>query len=251
MPANLIPALAAVGLTRTFGHEHVVDHLNLEVRPGQVHALVGLNGAGKTTLMRLLLGMLLPDAGSVRILGQTIPAPDTTLWRDVGHLIEVPFNYPELTARENVYAAARLHGHSRDAARQATETIIDRLDFRHWAQRRTATLSLGNRQRVGLACALVHQPRLLVLDEPTNSLDPSGVVLVRDLIRELARELNTAALVSSHHLDQMARVAQQISVLHRGRIIGTLQPTGTDLELQFFELVHQTELQLQTTGRTG
>jgi len=250
-PVAAEPGLVAVGLSRAFGDEVAVQDVDLEVGPGQVHALVGLNGAGKTTLMRLLLGMLRPDSGTARILGRTLTDHDPSLWRGVGHMIEMPFNYPELTARENVRVSARLHGMSRQDAGPAVEAVVDRLAFRRWADRRTATLSLGNRQRVGLACAMVHRPRLLVLDEPTNALDPSGVVLVRDLLTELAEQEGTAVLVSSHHLDEVARVAHRISVLHRGRVVGTLDPDGIDLERQFFRLVHGVDERLGLIGADG
>ena len=118
--------------------------------------------------------------------------------------------------------------------------MIERLALGHWARRRAHTLSLGNRQRLGLACALVHDPRLLILDEPGNGLDPAGVRLVRALVQESAAT-GTAVLISSHHLDEMARIADVITVIHRGRIIGTLPPNGADIERQFFEMVYAAE----------
>ena len=118
--------------------------------------------------------------------------------------------------------------------------MIERLALEPWATRRTGTLSQGNRQRLGLAAAVVHRPELLVLDEPTNALDPSGVVLLRDLVAELA-SAGAAVLVSSHHLDEVARVADRVSVVHRGHVVGELDPSGHDLERTFFALVHQAD----------
>ena len=202
-----------------------------------MHALVGLNGAGKTTLMRLMLGMLRPDAGWVELFGVVVGhgrAPD---WGRVGHLIEAPPCYPELTVREQVYAAARLQGLTRAAAPGAAEEIIEQLELGHWRDQLSRQLSLGNRQRLGIACALVHRPDLLVLDEPSNALDPQGLVQVRELLRERARDQPAAVLVSSHHLDEVARMANRVTVLHRGRVVGALDPAAADVERRFFAMV--------------
>jgi ABC-2 type transport system ATP-binding protein len=228
--------LQASDLCRSFGPERAVEHVDLQVRSGQIHALVGLNGAGKTTLMRLLLGMLRPDRGSVTIFGRPVATARNDLWRRVGHLLDTAFGYPELTAAENLRCAALLRGLPEAAARTAVNTGISDLRLSRWADRPTRTLSTGNRQRLGLACALIGQPDLLVLDEPTTALDPAGVVLVRTLLRAAAAR-GTAVLVSSHHLDETARIANHISVMHRGRIVGALDPTGVDLERTFFDLV--------------
>jgi ABC-2 type transport system ATP-binding protein len=228
--------LDASDLCRSFGAEQVVDHVDLQVLPGQIHALVGLNGAGKTTLMRLLLGMLRPDRGSVTIFGRPVAGARNDLWRRVGHMLDTAFGYPELTARENLRCAALLRGLPEASARAEVNTGISDLRLSRWAHRPTRTLSTGNRQRLGLACALLGEPDLLVLDEPTTALDPAGVVLVRTLLRAAAAR-GTAVLVSSHHLDEMARIADHISVMHGGRIVGTLDPAGVDLERTFFDLV--------------
>ena len=223
-------------LSRSFGGDHALVGVDLAVSAGEIHALVGLNGAGKTTLMRTLLGMLRPDRGSAEVLGSDVGQAKAVLWGRVGHMIDAPFGYPELTARENLRAAAQLHGLTKSAAREASDELLDQLRLTRWADRKTRSLSTGNRQRLGLGCALVHDPQVLVLDEPTNALDPSGVVLVRQILTTAAGN-GAAILVSSHHLDEMARMAHRISVLHRGRMVGSLDPRGADLERIFFELI--------------
>lgn len=228
------------GLTRTYDDDVAVSAVDLDVRPGEIHAIVGLNGAGKTTLMRLLLGMSRPDSGSASLLGRPPTDSDVRLWSQVGHHIGAPLAWPELTVEENLWAAALLHGMADAAARDAATTSIDRFGLERWARRRAAALSLGNRQRLGLAAALIHHPSVLVLDEPTNGLDPSGVLFVRSLLVD-ARQRGGAILVSSHHLDELARVADRITVLHRGRVVGTLDPGGVDLERRFFETVYEAE----------
>jgi len=241
----MIAPLAVRGLRRSFGEERAIDGVDLGVAAGEVHAIVGLNGAGKTTLMRLLLGMLRPDSGRAIVLGFDAHEAPSRTWARVGHLIESPFAYPELTVRENLMASALLHGLTAPAIDAAVSRVIDGFELGHWAGRRAHTLSLGNRQRLGLASAMVHEPSVVVLDEPANSLDPAGVVFVRDLLGQYV-ERGAAVLVSSHHLDQLARVAQRISVMHRGRIVGTMDPAGVDLEQRFFDLVHDYDLALES-----
>ena len=225
-----------VALARSFGDDRAVDGLDLRVEAGQIHALVGLNGAGKTTLMRLLLGMLRPDRGSVTVLGTPVPGAPVSLWGRVGHMLDTGFGYPELTTAENLRSAALLRGMPGPDGRAAATTALKELGLSRWADRRARELSTGNRQRLGLACALLGQPDLLVLDEPTTALDPAGIMLVRALLQAAAAR-GAAVLVSSHHLDEMARIADRISVMHRGRIVGTLEPAGAELERTFFELI--------------
>ena len=235
-------AISAQHVSKTLAGATVLDELSLEVAPGEIHALVGLNGAGKTTVMRILLGMLTPDRGTVHLAGAPVPGAGLELWSRVGQMLETPFAYPELTARENVYSSARLHGLGPASAKWATARALFALALQDYAPKRARALSLGNRQRVGLAAALVHAPDVLVLDEPTNALDPRGVIVLRQLLREACRDRGAAILVSSHHLDEVARVADRISVLHRGKIIGTLRPGTTDLERVFFDLVLESDM---------
>lgn len=235
------PPIETVGLTRIFDGDRAVDGIDLSVGAGEIHAIVGLNGAGKTTLMRLLLGMLRPHAGRAMIDGNDARQAPSSVWRQVGHLIETPFAYPELTVRENIAASALLHSVPRTRLDESVSRMIDQLELGPWAERRARVLSLGNQQRLGLASALVHKPSILVLDEPANALDPVGIMFTRDLLQERAGE-GAAVLVSSHHFDQLARVAHRITVMHRGRMAGTLDPAGVDLEQSFFELVHEYDL---------
>ncbi|GAA1477612.1 hypothetical protein GCM10009623_20580 [Nocardioides aestuarii] len=232
--------LAVAGVSHRFGDLPALRAVDLVVEEGEVHALIGFNGAGKSTLMRAALDMLKPDAGTVEVLGVEVARAGPEVWGAVGHLIDTPFAYPELTVRENLWAAARLHGVDAGEAHGAADRVVAALELEPWAERRAGTLSLGNRQRVGLASALVHDPRLLVLDEPTNALDPSGVVLLRELLLAAARA-GTAVLVSSHHLDEVARIADRVSVIHAGSMVGELDPRGSDLERAFFAMVHEAD----------
>ncbi len=211
--------------------------MSLEVRAGEVHALVGLNGAGKTTLMRILVGMARADSGVSMILDHEVNSVPHHLWSEVGHSVESQFAYPELTVVENLSIAAELHGVDHSDVPELVSDTIEKFELGHWGKRRARTLSAGNRQRLALAAAVVHDPSVFVLDEPTNALDPSGVVFVREILTDAAYR-GSAILVSSHHLDQVARVADRITVLHRGSIVGALDPGGKDLERQFFDMVY-------------
>lgn len=230
----MMDSLTADRATRVFKNGAGVFDLDLRLAPGRVVALVGLNGAGKTTLMRVLLGMLRPDRGAVRLGEYLLAEAPLAMWAKVGHLVEYPLAYPELSPRRNLQLSARLRGVADVAS--AVDAIIAELDLEPYADRRTRTLSLGNKQRVGIGAALLHDPQVIVLDEPTNSLDPAGVIRLRESL--LRRAQNGAAiLVSSHHLDEVARIADRIVVMNQGRLIGDLQPGAQDLEHAFFEAV--------------
>ena len=229
--------LTGSALVRVFPGGEGVHGISLDVPPGHIHALVGLNGAGKTTLLRLFTGMLRPDAGTVRIEGRELHDVEPETWARFGHLVEQPFAYAELDARANLAAAARLHGVPGSRIAGMVEQILAELDIERYAQTPARVLSQGNRQRVGLACALQHAPDLIVLDEPTTALDPAGIILLRNALLRRARA-GAGILVSSHHLDEVARVADRITVVNHGRTIGALDPTATDIERAFFTLVH-------------
>jgi ABC-2 type transport system ATP-binding protein len=212
-PARVIDVSAA---TKRYGSVVAVDRVSLRVDAAEIYALLGLNGAGKTTLIRMLLGLVRPSGGQVALWGTPVGPASTTAWAAVGYLVETPAAYPELTVRENLTVARRLRRIRGDAA---VNDVIERLQLTSYADRRAGTLSQGNAQRLGLAKALLHQPDLLILDEPANALDPAGVVEIRDLLTELARQHGTTILLSSHVLAEVARLATRIGILHDGRLI--------------------------------
>ena len=209
-------AIATSSLTKRYGDMAAVDRVSLSVGQGEIYGFLGLNGAGKTTTIRMLLGMIRPTTGTAQLLGEQVQAGDGKLWSRVGYLVETPHAYPELTVRENLEATRRLR-HIDDPG--AVEAVIDRLALGHDADRPAGTLSLGNAQRLGLAKALMHQPELLILDEPANGLDPAGVVEVREMLIGLARDRGVTVFMSSHILSEVARIATRIGVIHEGRLI--------------------------------
>lgn len=225
-----------------------VRDIDLTVRPGEIHALVGLNGAGKSTLMKLMLGMLRPDAGRIELLGTDIRSAAPDVWARVGALIEYPLAYGELDGRTNLELAARLRGVPARAVAPMVEAMFEELDLGRYAGVRARRMSLGNKQRLGLAAALQHRPDLIILDEPTNALDPAGIILLREALLRRAAD-GTGVLVSSHHLDEVARIATRISVIAEGQLVGTLDPGGVDIERAFFAIVHDAAQRALTGAR--
>lgn len=207
------------GLTKDYGKVRAVDNLSLKVTEGEIYAFLGLNGAGKTTTIRMLLGMIQPTSGHAEVLGTRVRMGSNQPWKDVGYLVETPRAYPELTVRENLDATRQLHPGTPISA--VTE-IIERLGLSEYADRRTGNLSLGNAQRLGLAKALLHKPRLLFLDEPSNGLDPAGIVEIRELLLRLTREEGVTVFMSSHILAEVARLAGRIGIIHNGQLIQEL-----------------------------
>lgn len=207
-------------LVKCYGRVAAVDGISLRMTSGEIYAFLGLNGAGKTTTIRTLLGMVKPTSGEVRILGHTIRPGTRQPWKSVGYLVETPYAYPELTVRENLEAVRRLRP---GVAPRAIDNSIERLGLSAYADRPAHTLSLGNAQRLGLARALLHEPELLILDEPANGLDPAGIVEIRQLLIELVRERGVAVFMSSHILGEVARLADRIGIIHHGRLLQELQ----------------------------
>jgi ABC-2 type transport system ATP-binding protein len=212
-------AIETNNLAKQYGHVTAVTGLSLRVARGEIYAFLGLNGAGKTTTIRMMLGMVKPTAGEVQVLGTRIRLGERKPWHSVGHLVEIPHAYPELTVRENLEVLRRLRP---GTARPAVARIIERLGLTPYADRRAGTLSQGNAQRLGLAKALLHQPELLILDEPSNGLDPAGIVEIRNLLIELAREQGVTVFMSSHILGEVARLADRIGIIHQGYLLQEL-----------------------------
>ncbi|SDD79896.1 ABC transporter ATP-binding protein [Glycomyces harbinensis] len=228
--------LAITDAVREYSADAGVLGASLHVAAGEVHALIGLNGAGKTTLMRAVLGMVRLDSGTVRIGGVPLDRVPTAAWSRVGHLIDHPFAYPDIDTRSNLAIAARLRTVPHGEVAATVEAALEYWGLAPYTAVRAATLSKGNRQRLGLAAAFVAGPDLAVLDEPTDGLDPAGVIALREALRDHA-DRGAGVLVSSHHLDEVARFADRISVMNHGRIIAALDPAGTDLEREFFALL--------------
>jgi ABC-2 type transport system ATP-binding protein len=206
-------------LVKRFGEVTAVDGLSLQVERGEIYAFLGLNGAGKTTTIRMLLGMIRPTAGEATVLGHKIGPGEKKPWAAVGYLVETADAYSELTVRQNLEAMRRLRP---GVEAKAVDRVIEQLTLTAYANRRAGTLSLGNAQRLGIAKALLHEPELLILDEPANGLDPAGIVEVRNMLVTLAREQGVTIFMSSHILGEVSRLAHRIGIIHEGRLIQEL-----------------------------
>ena len=206
-------------LAKRFGAVTAVDRVSLRVAQGEIYAFLGLNGAGKTTTIRMLLGMIKPSAGHARVLQTPIRIGHQKPWHSVGYLVETPHAYPELSVRENLDVVRRLRP---GVGPRSVDRVMELLALEQYADRRTGTLSLGNVQRLGLAKALLHRPRLLILDEPANGLDPAGIVEIRRLLLTLARQEGVTVFMSSHILGEVSRLAHRIGIIHQGRLIQEL-----------------------------
>jgi ABC-2 type transport system ATP-binding protein len=213
-------AIETEGLSKHYGPVTAVEQLSLRVTPGEIYAFLGLNGAGKTTTIRMLLGMIKPNAGKATVLGKPVHLGSQEPWARVGYLVETPHAYPELSVRENLETARRLHPGTPPGA---VGQIIEQMTLGEYADRRAGTLSQGNAQRLGIAKALLHRPSLLILDEPANGLDPAGIVEIRALLLELTQNQGVTVFMSSHILAEVARLARRIGIIHQGRLLQELE----------------------------
>jgi ABC-2 type transport system ATP-binding protein len=205
------------GLTRRFGDTVALRGLSFEVPAGSLYGFVGRNGAGKTTAMRIILGVLAADAGEVRWRGRTV---DRAARRRFGYMPEERGLYPTMRVLDQLVHLARLHGVGAGEARRASEALLERLGLGERAGDRTESLSLGNQQRVQLAAALVHEPELLVLDEPFSGLDPVGVDVLAEVLIERVRA-GVAVLFSSHQLELVERLCDAVAIIEGGRLVAS------------------------------
>jgi len=226
------PVIRTEGLTKRFGGVEAVRDLDLEVHQGDLFGFLGPNGSGKTTTVRMLLGLVFPTAGRVELLGRPMPRAGRTVLAEVGSLVEGPAFYPHLSGRVNLSLmdAAGPGGRRADRRRRVGQAL-ERVGLDSVGRRPVKAYSTGMRQRLGLAAALLRSPRLLVLDEPTNGLDPQGMREIRDLLAELVAG-GTTVFLSSHLLAEVELICTRAAIVHRGRLVvqdrveALLAPTG-------------------------
>ncbi|TDW92345.1 ABC transporter ATP-binding protein [Kribbella sp. VKM Ac-2566] len=206
------PTVRARGITKYFGEVVALDGVDLDVAPGQIHGLVGPNGAGKTTLLGLLLGLAVPDRGELEILGTPVGRA-LAVPEGVAGFVDGPGLYPSMTAKQNLAALAQLRGDRT----MNIDDAIDQVGLTDVADDRVRGFSLGMRQRLGLAAALLTKPRLLILDEPSNGLDPAGKKHVYGVLTRLAAD-GTAVMLSSHRMDDVEALCSEVTILSTGRV---------------------------------
>ena len=206
------------GLTKRFGAIVAVDGIDLDVREGDIYGFLGANGSGKTTTVRMLLGLVLATSGSAEVLGRAMPKQASRVLPQVGALVESPAAYPRLSGRANLRVHDALGHGSRAGRAGRVDDVLERVGLGGIDERPVAAYSLGMRQRLGLAHALLGEPRLLVLDEPTNGLDPQGIREIRQLLLDL-NAAGTTIFLSSHLLAEIEQLATRVGVLDRGRLV--------------------------------
>jgi ABC-2 type transport system ATP-binding protein len=243
-------AIRTEDLAKRYAEVTAVEALNLSVGVGEIYGFLGRNGAGKTTTIRMLLGLVRPTRGRVLLFGKDLARGRKEAIRPVGSLVETATSYPTLTVRENLEIQRRLT----QAGRGAVQRAIELLGLEPLTERRAGRLSLGNKQRLALARAILAGPRLLILDEPANALDPAGIVEIRRLLRRLADEEQVTVFVSSHILAEISQLADRIGIIHHGRLIeeidaGRPQPGAADrLEVRVADTHRALELLRRTPG---
>ncbi|QPQ28909.1 ABC transporter ATP-binding protein [Lysinibacillus sp. JNUCC 51] len=202
-------------LSKSFGKEQAVSNINLKIRKGEIYGFLGPNGAGKTTTIRMLLGLMKPSSGKIKIFQKDLTKERINILAKVGSLVENPSYYPHLTAYENLEALRRILG----VPKSRIDEVLEIVRLKDAANKKVKGFSLGMKQRLGIAASLLHNPELLILDEPTNGLDPSGIIEIRNLIKRLPEEYGMTIIISSHLLSEIDQMATQVGIVTKGKMI--------------------------------
>ncbi|WDI03483.1 ATP-binding cassette domain-containing protein [Paenibacillus urinalis] len=207
--------LKATHISKMYGKHKALDKVSLEIKRGMIYGLIGENGAGKSTFMRAMMGLITVDEGSIQLFGETGAKGLQQVRRRMGQSIEHPALYPDLTARENLRVQAANGG----VSEREIEDLLRLMNLNNTGRKKAKNFSLGMRQRLTIATALITHPEFLILDEPTNGLDPSGIVEMREIIRRMVTERGITVLLSSHLLDELSQIATHYGILHEGKLI--------------------------------
>lgn len=208
--------LETKALTRKYHKQTAVDGVNIHVPKGCIYGLLGRNGAGKTTTLRMIMGLVKPTSGEIKIFGKNAQQNRKQIYPRIGSIIETPGFYENLTARENLNVLARLRGIHRS---DAIDHALSRVGLDKEPGKIISQYSLGMKQRLGIAAAIMHEPELLILDEPINGLDPIGIQEMRNFLVELCEEKNVTIIISSHILSEIEHLADHIGIIHKGKLL--------------------------------
>ncbi|MCR8634783.1 ABC transporter ATP-binding protein [Paenibacillus radicis (ex Xue et al. 2023)] len=212
--------LKTTALTKTYRDHKAVDDMNISLKKGEIYGFLGQNGAGKTTTIRMIMGLIQPTSGQIELFGQKLESSSRAVFERIGSMIEIPGFYPNLTAVENLDIHRRMMGMGN---KESIEEALEQAGLLDARNKRVKSFSLGMKQRLGIARALLHHPELLILDEPTNGLDPVGIKEVRNLIIELASKRNISVLVSSHILSEVQQMATVLGIIHNGKLVEEIE----------------------------
>ena len=230
-------------LSKTTGTTYRVNYLSLNMPKSCVYGFLGPNGAGKTTTLKMILGLIKKDAGEIKMFGEDVSAKNLlALLHKTGSLIENPGGYPHLSGLENMQIIAKLKGVNETEIEKALKTVR----LYEQKDKKLGAYSLGMKQRLGIAMALLGDPKLLILDEPSNGLDPAGIMEIRNLITSLPKERGMTVLISSHLLNEIEQMADYVGIIHKGQMLyqgklSELESTGKNLEQIFLELTGERE----------
>lgn len=213
---SIEPALIIKDATKTFGKKTAVDHISFDLIPGEVFGFLGPNGAGKTTLIKMVMGLIRPDEGTIIINGFNRKTHYEKAMSSIGGIVENPEMYANLSARLNLKMYARLHDNISD---ERINEVLEMVGLSERADEAIRKFSLGMKQRIGLAQSLLHRPKVLILDEPTNGLDPAGIHQLRDILKHCAHEEGVAVMVSSHLLSEMQLMCDRIGIINKGKLL--------------------------------
>lgn len=214
------------GLSKRYKGRYAVENLNLQIAKGEIYGFLGPNGAGKTTTIRMLLGLIKPSSGSIDVFGRPLSKERLSILRKVGSLVEYPSYYGHLNAIENLEAIRRII----DVPRKRIDEVLDIVGLTKEAKRAVKGYSLGMKQRLGIASAMLGSPELLILDEPTNGLDPSGILEIRELIKDMPKQHGITVLISSHLLSEVEQMATTVGIIRQGQLV--FQDTIQNLQQQ-------------------
>ena len=204
-------------LSKTFGKRKVIDDISLQVQEGEIYGFLGPNGSGKTTTIKMILRMIENDSGEIFVNGYNTKKDFEKAMENIGAIVENPDLYRYMTGRENL----KLHARIRNVDNARIEEVLELVDLKERANEKVGKYSLGMKQRLGLALTLLHKPKVLILDEPTNGLDPAGIKKLRDILKEISHKEGVAVFVSSHILSEMQLMCDKVSVLDKGKIVTT------------------------------
>lgn len=208
--------ITATNLTKQYGGYFALERVNMTIRSGEIYGLIGENGAGKTTLMRIIGNLARPSSGSISLFGKTDAVNMNKARKQIGFLIEMPALYPDLSAKDNLKFYCSLFNITE---KSVINKVLKEVSLQDTGDKKVVNFSMGMRQRLGLAIALINDPKFLVLDEPMNGLDPSGIVQIREILINLAKEKGVAILISSHILSELQLMATRLGFIHKGRML--------------------------------
>lgn len=231
-------------LTKKYGEFTAIENVSLRVKQGEIYGFLGLNGAGKTTTIEALLGIIKPTEGECYLNGTKVHLKNNDIWHDVGYLVDAPYAYPELTVKENLHIFFKLRLLTNQ---KRIQQVIQQLNLTDYEHVRVKKLSYGNRIRLGIAKAILHEPKILILDEPVNGLDPAGIIDIRNLLQGLAKNDGVTILMSSHILEEVAKVCTTIGIIHEGKLLKEINKQR--LEEELYEVLKIKTKDLQTSRK--